>query len=78
MLDPVGKLVSYWPEVNNAIAKRNKKVRPLPASLAAGRKPSATLIQLTAAQLPDFDAARTKVRKLSDKPSDDPTKLPKV
>lgn len=30
------------------------------------------------AQLLDFDAARTKVRKLSDKPSDDTMKLPRV
>ncbi|KAM0755505.1 BAR-domain-containing protein [Meredithblackwellia eburnea MCA 4105] len=53
VLDPVGKLCSYWPEVNNNISKRNKK-------------------------LLDYDSARTKVRKLSDKPSDDPTKLPRA
>lgn len=29
-------------------------------------------------KLLDYDAARTKVRKLVDKPSEDPTKLPKV
>ena len=29
-------------------------------------------------KLLDYDAARSKVRKLTDKPSDDPTKLPKV
>lgn len=29
-------------------------------------------------KLLDYDSARTKVRKLVDKPSDDPTKLPKV
>ncbi|KAL8283125.1 hypothetical protein RQP46_005903 [Phenoliferia psychrophenolica] len=53
VLDPVGKLCSYWPEVNNAISKRNKK-------------------------LLDFDSARTKVRKLTEKPADDPSKLDKA
>lgn len=37
-MDPVGKLCSYWPEVNNAISKRNKKVRSL-----ADRVPAALL-----------------------------------
>ena len=26
VLEPIGKLCSYWPEVNNTISKRNKKV----------------------------------------------------
>jgi hypothetical protein len=30
------------------------------------------------AQLLDYDATRSKVRKLIDKPSEDPTRLPKV
>ena len=53
VLEPVGKLVSYFPEVNKILEKRNKK-------------------------LLDYDAARSKHRKLVDKPSDDPLKLPKA
>ena len=44
-------MCSYFPEINNAITKRNKK-------------------------LLDYDAARSKARKLSDKPSTDASKLP--
>lgn len=33
---------------------------------------------LTCRKLLDYDAARTKARKLADKPSDDPTKLPRA
>lgn len=51
VLEPIGRLCSYLPEVNNAISKRNKK-------------------------LLDYDSARTKARKLVDKPSDDSGKLP--
>ena len=53
VLEPIGKLASYFPEVNKIIDKRNKKL------LA-------------------YDAARSKHRKLVDKPSEDPTKLPKA
>jgi len=53
VLEPIGKLCSYFPEINNSVAKRSKK-------------------------LIDYDATRSKVRKLTDKPSDDPTKLPKA
>ncbi|KAJ1036169.1 hypothetical protein NDA18_000035 [Ustilago nuda] len=53
VLEPIGKLASYFPEANKIIEKRNKK-------------------------LLDYDAARSKHRKLVDKPSDDPTKLPKA
>ncbi|KAI5479698.1 hypothetical protein MNV49_002957 [Pseudohyphozyma bogoriensis] len=53
VLDPIGKMCSYWPEINAAITKRNKK-------------------------LLDYDAARTKYRKLSEKPGEDPTKLPRA
>jgi len=51
VLEPIGKMCSYWPEINNAVSKRNKK-------------------------LLDYDAARTKARKLTEKPSDDAGKLP--
>lgn len=51
ILEPIGKLCSYWSEINNAISKRNKK-------------------------LLDYDSARTKARKLVEKPSDDSSKLP--
>jgi hypothetical protein len=53
VLEPIGKLCSYFPEINKTIEKRNKK-------------------------LLDYDAARTKHRKLIDKPSDDPSKLPRA
>ncbi|KAI5450131.1 BAR adaptor protein Hob3 [Naganishia albida] len=53
VLEPVGKLCSYFPTVNEGIAKRNKKML-------------------------DYDAARSKVRKLQDKPSDDSVKLPRA
>lgn len=51
VLEPIGKMCSYWPEINRAIEKRNKK-------------------------LLDYDSARTKARKLIEKPSDDSGKLP--
>lgn len=53
VLEPIGKLASYFPEVNKVVEKRQKK-------------------------LLDFDAARSKHRKLVDKPSDDPVKLPRA
>ncbi|KAG8925244.1 hypothetical protein FRC02_009814 [Tulasnella sp. 418] len=53
VLEPVGKMCSYFPTINEAISKREKK-------------------------LLDYDAARSRMRKLIDKPSEDPTKLPKA
>lgn len=53
VLEPVGKLCSYYPAINDAIAKRNKKML-------------------------DYDAARSKVRKLVDKPAEDTAKLPRA
>lgn len=53
VLEPVGKLASYFPEINKILEKRAKK-------------------------LLDYDAARSKHRKLVDKPSDDPSKLPRA
>ncbi|KAK0530251.1 BAR adaptor protein Hob3 [Tilletia horrida] len=49
ILEPIGRLCSYFPEINKTIEKRNRK-------------------------LLDYDAARTKHRKLVEKPSDDPSK----
>lgn len=34
VLEPVGKLCSYFPTVNEGIAKRNKKVKPEPCHKA--------------------------------------------
>jgi len=51
--EPLGKMCSYFPVVNDHINKRNKK-------------------------LLDYDSARSKLRKLIDKPSEDPTKLPRA
>lgn len=53
VLEPVSRFCSYFPEINEAIKKRNHK-------------------------LIDYDALRAKVKKLVDKPSDDPTKLPRA
>ncbi|EIM81308.1 BAR-domain-containing protein [Stereum hirsutum FP-91666 SS1] len=53
IMEPIGKMVSYFPIINEHIAKRNKKAL-------------------------DFDAARSKLRKLTEKPSDDPTKFPRA
>lgn len=53
VLEPVSRFCSYFPEINEAIKKRNHK-------------------------LIDYDALRSKVKKLADKPSDDPTKLPRA
>lgn len=53
VLEPVTRFCSYFPEINEAIKKRNHK-------------------------LIDYDALRSKVKKLTDKPSDDPTKLPRA
>ncbi|KAF9363744.1 hypothetical protein BGX34_003392 [Mortierella sp. NVP85] len=53
VLEPIGRYSSYFPEINEAIKRRNK-----------------TLV--------DYDAARTKARKLVEKPTDDGTKLPRA
>lgn len=53
VLDPLGKLIGVFPDFNEAIKKRQKK-------------------------LLDYDRLRSNVRKLVDKPSDDPSKLPRV
>ncbi|KIO25345.1 hypothetical protein M407DRAFT_92821 [Tulasnella calospora MUT 4182] len=53
ILEPVGKMCSLFPMVNETIAKREKKML-------------------------DYDSARSRLRKLIDKPSEDPTKLPKA
>jgi len=53
VLDPSLKMCSYFPIINDTIAKRNKK-------------------------LLDYDAARSRMKKLIEKPSDDPNKLPKA
>jgi amphiphysin len=53
VLDPLGRYVSYFPEVNEAIKRRQKK-------------------------LLDYDSSKAKVRKLVDKPSEDPQRLPRV
>ncbi|KAG0744829.1 hypothetical protein G6F23_004893 [Rhizopus arrhizus] len=50
VMEPLARYVAYFPEVNEAIKRRNKK------SL-------------------DYDTSRSKVRKLIDKPSEDPSRL---
>jgi len=53
VLEPFNRLCAYFPEVNDVIKRRNKK-------------------------LLDYDAMRSKVRKLVDKPSEDPQRLPRA
>ncbi|KAK9455256.1 hypothetical protein V1511DRAFT_488120 [Dipodascopsis uninucleata] len=53
VLEPISRFCSYFPDINEAIKKRNHK-------------------------LLDYDALRSKVKKLVDKPSDDVQKLPKA
>lgn len=72
VLDPVSKLCSYLPEVNNLIQKRSKKARVLLLSCAL--EPDERGLD----QLLDYDAAKTKLRKLSDNTSADPIKLRQV
>ncbi|OZJ06413.1 hypothetical protein BZG36_00545 [Bifiguratus adelaidae] len=51
VLEPLSRFCAYFPDINAAISRRNKK-------------------------LLDYDAIRSKVRKLVDKPSEDTSKLP--
>ncbi|KAF9196564.1 hypothetical protein BGZ49_002759 [Haplosporangium sp. Z 27] len=53
VLEPIGRYYSYFPEISEAIRRRNK-----------------TLI--------DYDNARSKVRKLVERPSEDNTRLPRA
>ncbi|SHO78028.1 Similar to S.cerevisiae protein RVS161 (Amphiphysin-like lipid raft protein) [Malassezia sympodialis ATCC 42132] len=53
VLDPMGKLCSYFPEVNKLIEKRGRK-------------------------LLDYDASRSRYKKQSERPADDPSKLPRM
>lgn len=53
VLEPIGKLNSYYAVINSAIDKRNHK-------------------------LLDYDSARAKVKKLVEKPADDPVRLPRA
>ncbi|CDS11645.1 hypothetical protein LRAMOSA03908 [Lichtheimia ramosa] len=53
VLEPLSRFCSYFPEVNEAVKRRQKK-------------------------LLDYDAHRSKVRKLIDKPSEDPQRLPRA
>ncbi|KAI7897936.1 BAR adaptor protein Hob3 [Cokeromyces recurvatus] len=53
VLEPLSRFCSYFPEANEAIKRRQKK-------------------------LSDYDSSRAKVRKLVDKPSEDPQRLPRA
>ncbi|ORZ22022.1 BAR adaptor protein Hob3 [Absidia repens] len=53
VLEPFGRFCSYFPEINEAVKRRQKK-------------------------LLDYDTQRSKVRKLIDKPSEDPQRLPRA
>lgn len=53
VIEPLARYVSYFPEINEAIKRRNKK-------------------------LLDYDQSRSKVRKLIDRPSEDPSRLPRA
>jgi amphiphysin len=64
-------MCSYFPVINDTIAKRNKKAGFMCEILV-------THPELLFCQLLDYDAARSRMKKLIEKPSDDPNKLPKV
>ncbi|KAI9235027.1 MAG: hypothetical protein BYD32DRAFT_422056 [Podila humilis] len=53
VLEPIGRYYAYFPEIGEAVRRRNKK-------------------------LLDYDTARSKVRKLVERPSEDHTKLPRA
>lgn len=63
---------AYFPVTNEHITKRNKKVPFL------GCPHEVFFTHSSVPKLLDYDAARNKLRKLIEKPSEDPTKLPKV
>lgn len=69
-MEPLGKMNAYFPIVNEHISKRNKKATLL-SLVIHGRL-------LIFRQLLDYDSARSRLNKLIAKPSEDPTKLPKV
>ena len=52
-MEPIGRYNAYFPQIEEAIKRRNKK-------------------------LLDYDNARSKVRKLVERPSEDATKLPRA
>ena len=73
-MEPLGKMNAIFPVVNEQINKRNKKV-----CSCLTRDPYVVLIASPpTSQLLDYDAARSKMNKLIAKPSEDPTKLPRV
>ncbi|KAG0247794.1 hypothetical protein BG011_000920, partial [Mortierella polycephala] len=53
VLEPIGRYCAFFPELNEAIRRRNKKML-------------------------EYDNARSKVRKLVERPSEDATKLPRA
>lgn len=84
-MEPLGKMNAYFPVINDHISKRDKKV-----GLSLLSTPCLSMFlfcdsccvcarrALSWIKLLDYDAARSKLRKAIEKPSDDPTKLPKV
>ncbi|KAI9319049.1 hypothetical protein BX666DRAFT_1922650 [Dichotomocladium elegans] len=53
ILEPLARFCAYFPEINEAVKRRHKK-------------------------LLDYDSAQSKVRKLIDRPSEDPSRLPRA
>ena len=89
VLEPVGKLNSYYGNINSAIDKRNHKVSDRSSyNLLPLTRPSISVAWLQCGiregladettQMLDYDATRSKVKKMVEKPSDDPTKLPRA
>ena len=67
---------AYFPIVNEHISKRNKKVNFSFSVPSTSTDPRNSDFYST--QMIDYDAARSKLRKLVDKPSEDPAKLPRA
>lgn len=77
-MEPLGKINAYFPVVNEHITKRNKKVKRSLLSYFPSDQTKQRLLPPFCFQLLDYDAARSKLRKVIEKPSEDPTKLPKA
>lgn len=64
---------AYFPIVNEHISKRNKKVCNISILSCRGLSDKGLCSQMI-----DYDSSRSKMRKLIDKPTEDPTKLPRA
>ncbi|KAF9229958.1 BAR-domain-containing protein [Melanogaster broomeanus] len=69
--EPLGKINAYFPVINEHYIETEQE------GVASSARPRSSLTSVVL-KLLDYDAARSKLRKVVDKPSEDPTKLPKA